>query len=195
MNHRRETEIKLVVSNLRALRRRLGEVGFHVVRPRHFESNVLYDFPDLRFWRSRSLLRLRQAGREWLLTFKSTPFGSRTYKTRREMETRIEDGSVLAGILERLGLCPAFQYEKYRTVFALGKRRPENVEGLAELRETPIGNYLELEGPAAWIDRVASRLGYSQDHYLTASYASLYREKCEERGEPPTNMVFARRKS
>jgi len=195
MNHRRETEIKLAVTNLRALRRRLGEVGFRVVRPRHFESNVLYDFPDLRFWQARSLLRLRQAGREWFLTFKSAPFRSRTYKTRREMETRLEDGLVMAGILEGLGLRPAFRYEKYRTVFALGKRGRGAAAGLAELDETPIGNYLELEGPARWIDRVASRLGYSQDHYITASYASLYREKCVGLGEAPTNMVFGRRKS
>jgi adenylate cyclase class 2 len=195
MNQRRETEIKLVAPNLRAVRRKLGEAGFRVVRPRHFESNVLYDFPDLRFWRARSLLRLRQAGREWFLTFKSAPFASRTYKTRQEMETRVEDGSVMAGILEGMGLRPAFRYEKYRTVFARGRRGPGKAGGLAELDETPIGNYLELEGPAAWIDRLASRLGYSQDHYITASYAALYREKCDELGEPPTNMVFMRRKS
>jgi adenylate cyclase class 2 len=195
MSRRDETEVKLVVPNLRTLRRRLRELGFRAVRPRHFESNVLYDFSDLRFWRARSLLRLRQAGREWFLTFKSAPFGSRAYKTRREMETRVEDGSVMAGILEGMGLRPAFRYEKHRTVFAEGKREPGKAGEFAELDETPIGNYLELEGPATWIDRVASRLGYSQDHYITASYASLYREKCEERGTPPTNMVFARRKS
>jgi adenylate cyclase class 2 len=195
MNPHRETEIKLVVANPRALRRKLRETGFRIVRQRHFESNVLYDFPDLRFWRARSLLRLRQAGREWFLTFKSAPFGARTYKTRREMETRVEDGSVMAGILEGMGLRPAFRYEKYRTVFAQGKRGPGKAGGLAELDETPIGNYLELEGPATWIDRVASRLGYSQDHYITASYASLYRDKCDELGTSPTNMVFVRRKS
>jgi adenylate cyclase class 2 len=194
MNRRAETEIKLVVPNLRALRRRLGRLGFHVVRPRHFESNVLYDFPDLRLWKARSLLRLRRAGKDWFLTFKGAPLRDRSYKVRQEMETRLEDGSIVAGILEGLGLHPAFRYEKYRTVFAQTARGRQKPSALAELDETPIGNYLELEGPAAWIDRVARQIGYSQDHYITASYASLYREKCEERGEPPTDMVFAPRK-
>jgi adenylate cyclase class 2 len=195
MSRRAETEIKLVVPNLRALRRKLRELGFRVVRPRHFESNVLYDFPDLRLWKARSLLRLRQAGREWFLTFKGAPFGSRTYKIRQEIEARVVDGSVVAEILEGLGLRPAFRYQKYRTVFAQIARGRQKPCALAELDETPIGSYLELEGPAAWIDRVAKQLGYSHDHYITASYASLYREKCEESGEPPTDMVFAGRKS
>ncbi|MBZ5514206.1 MAG: class IV adenylate cyclase [Acidobacteriia bacterium] len=195
MSSRAETEVKLAVTNLRALRRRLGQLGFRVVRPRHLESNVVYDFPDLRLWRTRCLLRLRQAGREWVLTFKGAPCGSRAYKTRQELETGVDDGAVFAGILAGLGLNPAFRYEKYRTVFAPTAGWRREAAALAELDETPIGNYLELEGPAAWIDRVATRLGYSRDRYITASYAALYREHCEESGTPPTDMVFAHRKS
>ena len=56
--------------------------------------------------------------------------------------------------------------------------------------ETPIGNYLELEGPEKWIDEVATRLGYSRQDYITSSYLALYFQKCREEGKKPGNMVF-----
>lgn len=129
------------------------------------------------------------------MTFKGAPLASRDYKVRREIETTVADGKRLEAIWQALGLRPAFRYEKYRTVYtekpaARGARR-----ALLVLDETPIGNYLELEGPKPWIDRVAAQLGYHREDYITASYASLYRQKCQERGERPSHMIFARRKT
>lgn len=195
MNRRHETEIKLPVRDLRILKRRLGELGFRVVRPRHFERNTLYDFPDLRLWKAKCLLRLRLAGKEWLLTFKGAPLASRRYKVRGEIETRLEDGNCLNEIFCKLGLQPAFRYEKFRTVYArdAAGKRSETAQLVCD--ETPIGIYLELEGPRRWIDEVARQLAYSPDDYITASYASLYRQKCLERGETPRDMVFAPKKS
>lgn len=195
MSRHHETEIKLEVRNPRALRRRLRELGFRAVQPRHFESNVLFDFPDLRLWKARCLLRLRLANKRWLLTFKGAPLPSRRYKIRKEMDVSIEDGGLLRKVLEALGLREAFRYDKYRTVYA---REAEGTKGeMPSLvyDETPIGYYLELEGPRRWIDQVAGQLGYGPGDYITASYASLYRRRCRERGERPGNMVFADRKS
>ena len=57
----------------------------------------------------------------------------------------------MARILRALGLHPVFRYEKFRTTYAL-----PGVRGLKiELDETPVGIYLELEGPIARIDRGA----------------------------------------
>jgi len=195
MSHSAETEIKLEVRDLRAMRGQIRRLGFEKIQSRHFESNTLYDFADLRLWRARCLLRLRYADKQWLLTFKGAPRTSRNYKIRREVETTVEDGEELQAILEAVGLRAAFRYEKYRTIYADkpragGRRRPQLV-----LDETPIGTYLELEGPQRWIDRVAGKLGYRREDYITASYAALYRQKCQEQGVPPTNMVFTRAKS
>jgi adenylate cyclase class 2 len=191
MSRHRETEIKLEVRRPRVLRRRLGELGFRAVQARHFESNALFDFPDLRLWKARCLLRLRLADKQWTLTFKGAPLRSRQYKIRKEIDIGIEDGCLLREILETLGLREAFRYEKYRTVYAQGVRGKKSQGPLLFYDETPIGNYLELEGPQGWIDHLASRLGYRREDYITASYASLYRQKCHERGEKPRNMVFA----
>ena len=122
MKHRRETEIKLLARDRKQWGKRLSQLGFKVFKARHFESNYLFDFPDLRLRRSRCLLRLRFAGGEELLTFKGPPLRTRRYKTRREIETRVEDGVLLREILKNLGLKQVFIYEKYRTIYAEGRQ-------------------------------------------------------------------------
>lgn len=195
MSRHHETEIKLEVRNPRALRRRLRELGFRAIQARHLESNALFDFPDLRLWKARCLVRLRLADKQWTLTFKGAPLRSPRYKIRKEIDIGIENGALLREVLETLGLREAFRYDKYRTVYAREARGTTGEAPSLVYDETPMGNYLELEGPPRWIDQVASQLGYRPEDYITASYASLYRQKCRARSEKPGNMVFARHKS
>ena len=195
MKHRRETEIKLLARDREQVGKRLFQLGFRVFKARHFESNYLFDFPDLGLRRARCLLRLRFAGGEDLLTFKGPPLRARRYESRREIETRVEDGVLLREVLKNLGLKQVFIYQKYRTIYAAGKKA--DFHGLPQVAydETPIGNYLELEGPEKWIDEVASRLGYSSQDYITRTYLALYLQKCQDEGKKPGNMVFKGRKS
>ena len=62
------------------------------------------------------------------------------------------------------------------------------------LDETPIGDFLELEGPPRWIARAARALGRSPADYITASYGSLYLQHCQAKGVKPSHMVFGRRR-
>jgi adenylate cyclase class 2 len=195
MRHRHETEIKLAVRDAKEIRGRLAELGFRRVQARHFESNYLFDFPDQRLRKARCLVRLRFAGNRGLLTYKGAPLGSREYKIRPEIETHIEDGHRLREILIALGLQEVFCYEKFRTMYApRGKRDVAETPHLL-VDETPIGNYLELEGSQRWIDEVARQLGYSRRDYITESYAALYRNKCQVEGKTPGNMIFPSRES
>lgn len=59
-----------------------------------------------------------------------------------------------------------------------------------DLDETPIGVFLELEGPKRVIDRAANKLGYAKSDYLTVSYLELYGSDCLMQGRKPGNMVF-----
>jgi adenylate cyclase class 2 len=195
MNSPREIEIKLKVEDPRALREKLKDCGFVVARRRHFESNIVFDFSDLRLRRSRSLLRLRTEGHHHLLTYKGSPHASDSYKIRTEIETHVEDEGAFQRILEGLGLHPVFRYEKYRTAYADGGRRKAEGAPMLVFDETPIGRYIELEGPARWIDGAARRLGFQKRDYITASYASLYQDYCRENGIKPGNMVFRGNKS
>jgi len=190
-----ETEIKLSVSNAGAVKRRLADLGFRKIEPRHFERNFLFDFSDLRLRKSSCVVRLRQEGNRSLVTFKGPPLQSSTYKIRREIETGVEDGHRFREILEALGLRAVFSYEKYRTTYAaLRNKTGAQTSGLVVFDETPVGNFLELEGPKRWIDKVAQGLGYRRKDYITASYVALYFAKCEAEGTKPQNMVFGARK-
>jgi adenylate cyclase class 2 len=191
MRTRHEIEVKLPVPRRRVMKRLLAELGFRPVVPRHFESNHLYDFAGRPLRKAGCLLRLRFAGSRSVLTFKGAPLRSRSYKIRREVETEVEEGKYLQEIFKRLRLREVFRYDKYRTVYAGSSG--SNYSSRKELvyDETPIGDFIELEGPRRWIDMTARQLGYTPKDYITASYSTLYRRHCQAQGLRPGDMVFS----
>jgi adenylate cyclase, class 2 len=179
-----ETEVKLRVAEERAALERIRAAGFRISVPREFEANTLYDTADRALLREGMLLRLRQAGEREVITWKGRVIPG-PHKSRPELETSLGSLGTMAEIFDRLGYRPTFRYEKFRTEF-----RAAAGEGVVVLDETPIGIYLELEGPGDWIDRTARELGFSRTDYVVESYGTLYRNYCAERGVQPGDMVF-----
>ena len=190
---RRETEIKLAVEAPAALLKQLKRLGFYRSGEREFERNEIFDFPDGWMRRSERLLRLRLAGDSYTLTYKGAPRASEHYKIRQEIECHTGEADELRRILEAIGLEIVFRYEKFRTTYLPAANRRDKDRGLLVLDETPIGTYVELEGPTAWIDRVARRLGYGRDDYITESYAGLFARRRKARRLACRDMVFMRR--
>ena len=182
----REIEVKLRVGDLRQIRDKLEAGGFTVVHARAFESNEVFDTPDRKLRAERRLLRLREFDGSAIFTYKGTPETGR-HKSREELETEVADAAALRLILDRMGYAVLFRYEKYRTIF----QRAGDGQGLAVLDETPIGNWIELEGAPEWIDHWAAELGYTQAGYVTESYGALWLIYCKEKGIDAPNMVFA----
>ena len=180
-----ETEIKLRVADPDVMRRRLHELGFAATGPRLLERNCIFDTQFRKLTAANQLLRLRSKGGRWWLTWKGQPQSDTQHKVREEIELEVPQGERLREILVRLGFQVCFEYEKYRTEFQQG-----GGSGKVVLDETPIGNFLELEGPPAWIDETATRLEFGPQDYITRSYARLYVEWCHERGVPAANMMF-----
>jgi adenylate cyclase class 2 len=210
--HHEEIEIKLRVQDVSALRSRLKRLRAREISPRAHESNTLYDTPRQDLRRHGRLIRLRieQPASSFgkrrpientpaILTYKGPSLVSaharktgrnskirRHFKIKEEAEVWVARADEMASILRALGLHPMFRYEKFRTTYAL-----PGVRGLKiELDETPIGMYLELEGPLAGIDRGARLLGYARKDYLKETYGSLYLADCRRRGLKPCDMLF-----
>jgi len=179
-----ETEVKIRISDIQSVQEKLRHLRFQIRAPRVFESNVLLDSADGRLRNKGELLRVRRAGDEGLLTFKG-PGKAGPHKSREEIETKVGDAGAMEQILLRLGFKPGFRYEKYRTEYS----RPSE-PGVVTFDETPIGNFIEIEGPTEWIDSTARELAYSPSEYITKSYAALYLDYCRERRITPSNMVF-----
>jgi adenylate cyclase class 2 len=216
----RETEIKLKISDVRAFHRALKRIG---ARPASFgsskvhEENVIFDIPQGGLAKHGQLLRIRTETPEVrgksknsgpkqrvVLTFKQpisgaagadTENASFPYKVREEIEVEVAEAGNLTRIFEGLGMSGWFRYEKYRTTFRLPSSKAWAAGLLIELDETPIGTFVELEGPAAAIDRAAEELGFLKCDYILKNYLRLYIEECRRKGEEPRHMVFPKRKS
>jgi adenylate cyclase, class 2 len=179
----RETEIKLPVASADEALRKLNAAGFQVSKPRALEKNTAYDTPQAELRRSSRLLRLREFGQDYTVTYKGPPTVDK-HKSREEIETEVSSPEALRAIFERLGYAPSFRYEKFRTEFNSAE------QGTATLDETPIGVYMELEGEPEWIDRMARKLGYEEKDYITASYARLFQDWRERTGSAARDMLF-----
>jgi adenylate cyclase class 2 len=210
--HHDEIEIKLRIKDVAALRSRLKRLKAREILPRTYESNNLYDTSRQDLRRRGQLIRVRVErpassfgkGRRnedgpAILTYKSPSVKSRNttktgrraksrshFKVNEEIEVSVAGGEKIAMILGALGLHPSFRYEKFRTTYAL-----PGIPGLKiELDETPVGIYLELEGPPMGIDRAARLLGFDRSDYLKETYGSLYLADCRRRGRKPGDMLF-----
>ena len=205
-----EIEIKLLIADIAALRGKFRKLHAKAA-PRLFERNELYDTSrdDLRA--SGRLLRIRietpasgnstrpprrtGPNSRGVLTYKAPiegidPSAPRRYKQREELEINFQPADRLETILRALGYQPGFGYEKFRTQYTLPKLRGLHLD----LDETPIGNYLELEGPPQAIDRAAKLLGFTAQNYITATYWDLYMAHCRGHRLDPGNLVFQMRK-
>lgn len=149
-----EIEIKLRLPNkLAKIRQALHDLGFQISKHRVLESNTLFDNSKRALRRHGKLIRVRSTGNHSVLTYKG-PSQPGKYKKRQEIEIGLPEQNPLGEILTHIGYHPVFRYEKFRTEYA----RSSN-GGKVMLDETPIGNFLEIEGSPRWIDQTARRLG------------------------------------
>jgi len=181
----REVEIKFLIEDMAALTSSLGRAGFQLLTPRTHELNTLYDQPGGKLRRRGALLRVREFGAKWTLTYKDKS-GAQPgrHKSRREIETPVDQGEAMERIIEALGYKPSFRYEKVRSEWA-------DSTGHVVLDKTPIGAYGEIEGPAKWIDATARRLQISSSQYITLSYSELFNAWKRKTRSKAAEMTFA----
>lgn len=202
-----EVEIKLRVPDLAGFRRILKQLHARKVHPRVHERNTLYDTPANDLRRRGQLIRIRTeqivpaaasnpkpARGRGIVTLKG-PVGHSSrrrhgaggnYKIRSESESVVADFRGVEAAFNALGLKPSFRYEKFRTTYAL----PGIVHLKVEVDETPIGQFVELEGPRPAILRAARLLGYSRPDFISVTYGDLYLADCRRHGRKPGDMLF-----
>lgn len=200
-----EVEIKLPCDELT----RLTESGLALERTRakHFEDNWVFKLPDGKL-RKGQYLRVRHTGNgdgagrrhAGVLTYKGKSRRTsadakgkyKGKKVREEVETAVGQPAKTVKILKRLGFQRSFRYQKWRTCFVVRLDDGRTIQAMFD--ETPIGNFIELEGDAAAIETVAHQLGYPSSAFISESYVEMQVARCAGKGEPLSDMVFPKPK-
>ena len=163
-----ETEIKLRMAGASEAREAVARIGGTLRRARHFEDNLLFDDAAGSLRTAGHVLRLRRTDPgAAVLTFKGARSVTEGIRSREEIETEVRDADALEGVLRALGFRPVFRYQKYRECY--GWRDVEIV-----VDETPVGTYLEVEGPLATIHAAAESMGFGRGDYVADSYVALF---------------------
>jgi adenylate cyclase class 2 len=171
-----ETEVKIRITQeeLDPIRARLKELGARCLSPRTEEKNLLFDFTDRNLETCGCAVRLRTFGEEITLTFKGEVQEDPRFKKRQELETSVQDPQATIKVLEALGMHICFEYSKVREVYTLSVDQDQ-----AEicLDETPVGTFVEIEGPESTIEALASQLGWTPDSFIRRNYVEMYLEQ------------------
>jgi adenylate cyclase, class 2 len=164
-----ESEIKLRMTGPGPAREAVARLGATLVRPRHFEDNVLLDDAGGALVGSGRTLRLRRTDAGAVLTFKGPRRDREGVKSREEIEAALPaaEADALLAVLRSVGFAPVFRYQKYRETYRHG-----DVEIVVD--ETPIGTFLEIEGALPEIHAAAAALGLGPADYVTDSYGGLF---------------------
>ncbi len=175
-----EIEIKFPVRDFTPFREKLFELRV-VPGPSFFEDNIVFDDQNRSLFLNGCLLRLRKSDKI-TLTFKK-PLEKSQFKVMEEYETEVTDFKKTETILNMLGYLKAFRYQKRRQVFELQ-------DALIALDETPIGNFIEIEGEKDKIKKVAGLLNLPMECGTSKTYMELYREYCRINNLTPADMLF-----
>jgi len=179
-----EIEAKFPVKDLRKIQELLEFHQAELLMDKSYEHNILLDTPTNELLAENARLRLRKEGSESILTYKRTRKNENNIAYREEIETRVDHFENTRLILNRLGFLTFFEYEKYRSTYRLGATT-------IMLDETPIGFYLEIEGPdEETIHRTASLLEIDWNQRTDKSYLQVFQEWAAENGYTGRDMLF-----
>ena len=163
-----EQEIKLRMADCETARRAVVGLGAALERPRHFEDNVLFDDEAGSLSKCGSVLRLRRTSPgPSVLTFKGPKRVVEGIRSRMETESEVADADAVQAVLAGLGYTPRLRYQKFRETWSW-----REVEIVVD--ETPVGTFLEIEGPLPTIHAAAQALGRGPADYVTDSYVGLF---------------------
>jgi adenylate cyclase class 2 len=177
-----ELEVKFYLSGRQKMEERLaGKAALRA--PRVHEVNLRLDTPDHALLYTGRLLRLRQDTRS-RLTYKGPGSEQGGARLRQELEFTVSDFDTTLHLFEALGYTIVLMYEKYRTTYELGE-----VEVVVD--ETPIGDFLEIEGPdGKSIRQAANELGLDWEKRILDSYTMLFEHTRASLGFKFRDMSF-----
>ena len=173
-----ETEVKLKIGSIEQIKNKLLEIRAELFKKKALQIDEYFDKKG-GLKKSDQVLRLRD---NTILTYKGPKKKKQNMKIREEIEVMVDNGRYLKEILEKLGYTKTGIKEKYREAYIFQLTQ-------ICIDETPIGNFIEIEGSKQGVFDVAKKLGFNEKEFITKSYTALWKEyatKNKKKGD----MVF-----
>lgn len=133
------------------------------------ESDIYFDCSNISGKREFSVFRLRNYGKDGLLTLKYKGRDTKFFKERNEVESKVSDAKNTLEILKRLGFKEGMRKEKIRETYSLG--------GCLLLIDTLpfLGYFLEVESDnQEKIKKVVTRLGLNLKNSSPLNYGTIF---------------------
>lgn len=180
----REIEVKFKISSTEEMLDIILKAGAVLEQETRFEKNLRWDDAEETLTKTNQVLRLRDNGGTSVLTYKSEKQNNKGIADREEIETVVTNFDNTRLILERLGYQIVFIYEKFRSIYRLDDTQ-------LFLDHTPIGDYIEIEGPDDLaIRRAAEQLGLNWEDRINKGYRSLFKTWKKQTEFPGRDMTF-----
>lgn len=174
-----EIEVKASVEDPKKLERSLIEFGATPIGI-ETQSDTYYNAPYRDFGKTDEALRIRVEDGRSVLTYKG-PKMDKVSKTRKEVETEINDIDGMGNILSSLGFIPVATVSKKRKSFRVGDFfiSLDEVRNLGHFIEVEIGakdsrNYQEK---VESIFKFMGKLGIARESSIRKSYLEMILEK------------------
>lgn len=174
-----EVELK-VPADLGAVRDRLEALDADA-RGTVEQVDTYLDHPARSFAQTDEALRVRRAGDAAVLTYKGPKVDAGS-KTRRELETGVDDAGAAEAVLEALGFEPVARVEKRRERYSLDGFAVtlDTVEAVGEFVEVEAeGEEAEIDELRAGAEAVLERLGLDPGDQIRTSYLELLLDASE----------------
>ena len=171
-----EVEVK-VDADHEVVRRRLDELGAEPVGT-VVQEDTYYDAPHREFAETDEALRIRRersaGGESARLTYKG-PLVEAASKTREEIETGVESGEAVDGILGALGFEPVATVRKRRDRYRQDEYTIalDDVDGLGEFVEVETETESDVEAAREGAYDLLERLGLDPGEQIRTSYLGL----------------------
>ncbi|MFA6888131.1 MAG: class IV adenylate cyclase [Candidatus Woesearchaeota archaeon] len=172
-----ETEVKIKIDAVEPIKQKLLGMKAELYKKRALQTDLYFGNKKLR--KNGQTLKIRDNA---IFTYKGPAEKKKNIRSNEEIEIMIDNAAYLQLLLEKLGYVQYWKKERYRESYLI------NMTQIC-IDETPMGNFIEIEGKKENILDIAKRLGFSQKDFSADGYGKIWREYAKK-NKCKGDMVF-----
>ncbi len=172
-----ETEVKIRIDAVEPIKQKLLEMKAELYKKRAVQTDSYFGNKTMK--KKGQTLKIRDNA---LLIYKGPSQKKNNIRSNEEIEIMVDNAAYLKQLLEQLGYLQYWKKERYRESYLV------NMTQIC-IDETPIGNFIEIEGKKENIIDIAKQLGFSQKKFIADSYGKLWKEFAKK-NKRNGDMVF-----